>query len=394
MLSNVLLIITLQGVRNVLGAIENIYGDEFLPSVKASCAGLSMTIRVDTKNPFEGIIHAVDHKSEAGCYEVGRGGLKTFLRLDISTPGACGLQYNAETGDRSVMVAVRAHPSVDLLEDRLFSLSCGRAAAGQTKPDISLVSLSLRDGVRELRAGQAGVSYNLRAELRDPRPNTGLMVRNCLAFNLAGTVITLVDDRGCRPNDNFISEWSYDQSGGRADTTLWTLIQFSATNRTFYQCDVQLCQGECQLPECEGGAATGGQARAGGQIFEDTITGSTTVFVADPSLGSAGALSVDCGIGDDNPSWLRGLTIAFGVLFGIMLLINVFLCSAMTCSCTRTEVIEKEPSVYDDDIYGEYDNKTYSDPGSDEYEDQLRGLPPSEVGTYRSSDRQQPGYLQ
>ena len=88
-----------------------------------------------------------------------------------------------------------------------------------------------------------------------------------------------------------------------------------------------------------------------------------------------------------------GLTIAFGVLFGIMLLINVFLCSAMTCSCTRTEVIEKEPSVYDDDIYGEYDNKTYSDPGSDEYEDQLRGLPPSEVGTYRS-DRQQPRYLQ
>ena len=88
-----------------------------------------------------------------------------------------------------------------------------------------------------------------------------------------------------------------------------------------------------------------------------------------------------------------GLTIAFGVLFGIMLLINVFLCSAMTCSCTRTEVIEKEPSVYDDDVYGDYDNKTYSDPGSDEYEDQLRGLP-SEVGTYRSTDRQQPGYLQ
>ena len=203
------------------------------------------------------------------------------------------------------MVAVRAHPSVDLLEDRLFSLSCGRAAAGQTKPDISLVSLSLREGARQLRAGQAGVSYNLRAELSEPRPNTGLMVRNCLAFNLAGTVVTLVDDRGCRPNDNFISEWSYDQAGGRADTTLWTLIQFSASNRTFYQCDVQLCQGECQLPDCQG--TGGGQTiGGGGQIFEDTITGSTTVFVADPSLGAAGALSVECGSGDDNPSWLRG----------------------------------------------------------------------------------------
>lgn len=52
----------IQGVGNVFGAIENIYGDEFLPSVKASCAGLSMTVRVDTKNPFEGVIHAVNHK--------------------------------------------------------------------------------------------------------------------------------------------------------------------------------------------------------------------------------------------------------------------------------------------------------------------------------------------
>ena len=203
------------------------------------------------------------------------------------------------------MVAVRAHPSVDLLEDRLFSLSCGRGGAGQnSKPDISLVSMSLRDGSRELRAGQAGVSYNLRAEVRDHNPNTGLMVRNCLAFNLAGTVITLVDDRGCRPNDNFISAWSYDQSGCRADTTLWSLIRLPASNRTFYQCDVQLCQGECQLPDCEGGG--GGQTRVGGQIFEDTITGSTTVFVADPSLGSAGALGVGCGAEEDNPSWLRG----------------------------------------------------------------------------------------
>merc|ERR1712117_202109 len=179
-----------------------------------------------------------------------------------------------------------------------------------------------------------------------------------------------VDDRGCE-NRNFISPWSYDQSSGLAEATLYSLRRLPSSNRTFYQCDVQLCQGECQLPDCEGGVA-GGQSRGQPQIFVDTITGSTTVFVADPALGAAGALGVGCGDGDDNPSWLRGLTIAFGVLFGIMLLINVFLCSAMTCSCTRTEVIEKEPSVYDDDIYGEYDNKTYSAPGSDEYEDQLR----------------------
>merc|ERR1712107_351100 len=55
------------------------------------------------------------------------------------------------------------------------------------------------------------------------------------------------------------------------------------------------------------------------------------------------------------PHWLTYLAIAFGVLFAIMLFINIFLCSAMTCSCTRTEVIEKEPSIYDD--YSVYESQ-------------------------------------
>ena len=49
-------------IQNVLCEIENLYGDEFLPSVKASCVGVTMTVRVDTKNPFDGIVHAVEHK--------------------------------------------------------------------------------------------------------------------------------------------------------------------------------------------------------------------------------------------------------------------------------------------------------------------------------------------
>ena len=30
--------------------------------MKASCVGVTMTVRVDTKNPFDGIVHTVDHK--------------------------------------------------------------------------------------------------------------------------------------------------------------------------------------------------------------------------------------------------------------------------------------------------------------------------------------------
>ena len=297
-------------------------------------------------------------------------------------------------------MAVRADPLVDLLQDRLFSLSCSQAGFQNSRADITLVNMKLTDGSRELRAGLQDVSYNLRAEVVDHNPSLGLFIKNCLAFDLTGSLARLVDDRGCR-NEKLISAWRYDQTSGVADTTLYSLLNFPQSNRTFYQCDVQLCEGQCQLPDCSGAQAEAGASR---QVFLDTATSSVTVFVADPSAGTAGA--DDCSLGDGNPSWLRGkkweiqpdqladssyiagLTIAFGVLFGIMLLINVFLCSAMTCSCTRTEVIEKEPSLYenDDDIYGEYDNKTYSDPGSEEFTSQF-GAVASEAGTYRSDTR-------
>jgi hypothetical protein len=87
-----------------------------------------------------------------------------------------------------------------------------------------------------------------------------------------------------------------------------------------------------------------------------------------------------------------------------MLFINIFLCSAMTCSCTKSEVIEKEPSIYDD--YSVYDSqygyasKVYnseSDYGSEYGIVEPEGgvahhNPPSESGTYHSKySRAEPG---
>ena len=92
------------------------------------------------------------------------------------------------------------------------------------------------------------------------------------------------------------------------------------------------------------------------ELFErpedDAVTTSTSVFVAQPGSAAStqaaycSASSSRLTAGDN--TWLTWLCIAFGVLFVIMLLINIFLCSAMTCSCTKSEIIEKEPSIYDD----------------------------------------------
>ena len=57
----------------------------------------------------------------------------------------------------------------------------------------------------------------------------------------------------------------------------------------------------------------------------------------------------------------------FGVLFLVMLCVNVFLCSAMTCSFSRTEVDvveEKAPSVYTVQDYDPYRSWAGSQYGS------------------------------
>ena len=104
-------------------------GESFQPSIKASCTGGYMNIRVDTNVPFEvcdikiieqsfenfkhgrlcnqnirrallqfqGIIHG-PNRTEEGCYSIGKGATKTYLKLDLTkatgTPGSCGVKYN------------------------------------------------------------------------------------------------------------------------------------------------------------------------------------------------------------------------------------------------------------------------------------------------------------
>merc|ERR1719400_1373099 len=69
---------------------NNGFGDSFQPSVKASCVGGSMNIRVDTQLPFSGIIHT-GNRTEPGCSTVGRDGRKTYLKIDLTrSPGTWG----------------------------------------------------------------------------------------------------------------------------------------------------------------------------------------------------------------------------------------------------------------------------------------------------------------
>jgi len=351
-------------------------GDEFQPSVKASCVGGTMTIRVDTLEPFEGVVHG-PNRTEPGCSVAGTGGLKTYLRIDLNVPqggqGSCGVKHNELTDEYRVAIGVRAHDTIELLEDRLYVVTCGKAGFQNSRNEISVVQLKVTDGISSAKrpAVLEGSEYTLRAEVVQHDPAYGILVRRCFAFNNQETQVLLVDDRGCRA-ERLISEFTYDDEAGVAEAKIFSIFRMPGSNRTYFQCDVEICKGECQRPECDldskntverGNEDSSSQTLQAEDPFsrpqsEDTVTTSTSVFIAEP--GSADAVAASLCTAESqflaNPTWLTYLAIAFGVLFGIMLLINIFLCSAMTCSCTKTEVIEKEPSLYDED-YSVYDSQ-------------------------------------
>ena len=152
-------------------ANNNGLSDSFQPSVKASCVGGSMTIRVDTQLPFEGIIHG-PNRTEEGCSVTGRGGRKTYLKIDLTKPegstGSCGVKYNQQTEERRLAIAVRAHPTIELLEDKVYVVSCGRAGFQNSRNKVSVVQLRVAlpgSPLTKLDTVLEGKQYVLRAEV-------------------------------------------------------------------------------------------------------------------------------------------------------------------------------------------------------------------------------------
>ena len=72
--------------------------------------------------------------------------------------------------ERKVAIAVRAHPTIELLEDRLYVVSCGRAGFQNSRNEVSVVMLKVSlpsDHERRVTTVVEGREYNLRAEVLD-----------------------------------------------------------------------------------------------------------------------------------------------------------------------------------------------------------------------------------
>lgn len=338
---------------------------EFQPTVTATCKGGYMTIRVNLNQSFVGAVHARDHRTPQ-CMVSGNGTTHATLGINLfasqDSPEYCGVLVNNHTEERSIPIAVRIHKTLELADDKFYVITCGKAGFKNAKNETSLVSLRLLDGGARVQEAIYGHNYTLRAEISRPDGTYGIRVKNCFAFNKLNSSVQLIDDKGC-PVKVRMTKFIYDRSTGIADATLFSMFRFADSSEVHFQCDIAVCRGSCGTPVCEGdkeelikgGSSTNGQSVSG---EEGVLLAGTSVFVLQP--GEKRVVQTLYDDGSVHPLWLLWLAVALGILFLIMLIINIFLCSAMTCSCTRTDIIEKEPSIIEDyDPYRSWHGSQY-----------------------------------
>lgn len=205
------------------------------------------------------------------------------------------------------------------------------------RDENSHVVLKFFDEERRVRELAYGRDYQLKAEVNQPNGTNGIRVKNCFAFNKKNFSLPLIDDRGCSI-DGVMSRFIPSADGQSATSMISSMFKFPDGAEVQLQCDIIQCNGKCPDDEkCNGESASyvkGG--RALGQTDDGLLLAATTVFVLDPS--DVPMVSPVCDPTGIRPHWLLWLTIVLGVLFLIMLLMNLFLCTAMSCSCARTEV--------------------------------------------------------
>ena len=72
-----------------------------------------------------------------------------------------------------------------------------------------------------------------------------------------------------------------------------------------------------------------------------SLLASTSAYVVEPGENILDYVkSSECSKYDF--PWLLPLAIVLGILLLIMMIINIFLCTSLSCTCTKTEVVEKE----------------------------------------------------
>jgi len=336
----------------------------FAPAVSATCRNGQMIIKVETQYNFGGVVHARDHRKPA-CSGYGENSKVTFLRVNLlaekGDPEYCGVFYTKpqseeRENERSLAIALRTHKTLELAADKFYMITCGVQGFQNSRNQTSLVNLKLQKNGKDVSNVVYGREYTLMADVTHPDGVHGLRVQRCFSFSDTNNSVALLDAAGC-PIRRIMSDFRYDVVRGTAEATVYSMFKFPESHRVHIQCDILVCPEKCEPVDCRSGSsqsfkegkslgiATGdGETGVRGIPKADTllippeknaVVATTSVFVVEPGEEvDYEAVCSDCS-GSGGPPYVTYLCVAFGVLFLVMLIINVLLCSAMTCTCAK-----------------------------------------------------------
>jgi hypothetical protein len=179
----------------------------------------------------------------------------------------------------------------------------------------------------------------LKAHFSQPDGKFGMRVKRCFSFSDTNNTVQLVDERGC-PDKDIMSPFKYNRISGTAEAQLYSMFKFPESNRVHFQCDILVCRGRCIEEDCD---SDDNDWRSGARSLDDdpqsdalteqpgdgALMASYSVFVVEPGEDiDALALCSECS--DPTHSLVFYLSIAFGILFLVMLIVNLYLCCAMS----------------------------------------------------------------
>jgi len=315
----------------------------FSPIVTATCRQGMMTVKVESLDNFLGVVQSRDYRKPE-CSGYGENTRITYLRINMMAQAEdkeyCGVFISEKSEEYSVAVAVRLHKTLELAGDKFYMITCGKAGFQNSRNETSLVNLEVIRGQDKVQQVIYGQEYKLRAYFSQSDGKFGMKVKRCFSFSDTNNTVQLVDDNGC-PDPNILSPFTYNPIRGTAEATLYSMFKFPESKRAHFQCDIAICRGRCPDSDCEKNGTDARplpQARslepkadALLQPSEDgALMASYSVFVLEP--GEQVDVNTVCSGCDMTKSFVKYLCIAFGILFLVMLLVNVYLCCAITGS--------------------------------------------------------------
>ncbi|RWS30748.1 uncharacterized protein B4U80_04734 [Leptotrombidium deliense] len=324
----------------------------FEPIIEAKCERNYLRINVLTSKPFNGIIHTRDSRDK--CFQYGNGSTSTLFSIDLlSSSNECGVKVkkiSQSIEDKYVLIAIRQQKEIELKDDRFYSVGCSTSTAFLSSRNISsriVLEFTGADADVEQQQLDFGAKYNLKASMspfKDDKINFNLY--SCLAF-WDRNEIALLDEYGCPTESKLMSEFDYSENG-EATATIDSMFKFPNSYRFHIQCYFTTCF-QCQRFQC-------GSTKKSQNVItkrrDDYLT-TTTVYLNDFQQIKAKLQNSEEECTEWRFPWMITLLICLSILLLFMFCTNLFLCSSLSCQCTKTEISDENSS--DINEFDDYD---------------------------------------